>query len=209
MSSGYCNDVLLKAFDESRVAALHVDLQSQYFCAGSEPAFTAVNALAHEFREASVTNYWAALTGSWQVSAAVNFGERYLPSSLKFHELVQPAAEEAVFEKAEQSLFGPMGMKAECLIKIENVDTLLIDGVIYDRCVADTAIGAVEHGFSSIVIMDATDCRSHDPDSYRASMLKRLDPGLHGRLGVATQQQVRDAIAASRIKASGPISVLS
>ncbi len=176
---------LVRAFEEARLAALHIDMQPHFYEEGSPSdreaptaeTFPVVNKFAKDLRLHSVPNYWVAYTGHWRKSTYDIFHQNksqkdrmFLTSSLLLHSSMEVKPDELVFEKAAQSAFQwdvnqDRGMLMEHLNAAAQ-DTLIIDGIKDVYCVKATVSRAANLGFRVYVPLDATNCPAEWRDTF-------------------------------------------
>lgn len=186
---------LSAAFQDARVAAIHVDLQG-FYLAGPDAhrGYAVANDLARSFRRAGVENYWVAITHRNAILRVHEFQRDNHRELAGIARLIDALPHETLFEKNRDSLFGTWNLKPEILLKSQRKDTLVITGVMHHACVFATATAAVERGFKVFVVADATDRPEKQFDSYESFMHGWLAKELRKNLSVVYADDVVEAL---------------
>lgn len=189
---------LVAAFNEARLAAVHIDLQNLFYVEnGTDIAFPVVADVAQCMRDLGVPNYWVALTHRWHAGSYASFKELYENTHLGLHGCVKPHPDEMVFEKTGQDLFSWQSIAALETLLDAGIDTLVMTGVYHDKCFTDTVRGALNEGFRVYAVADATDCPMGDFDFMPRNILKSVQPSLHHRMTLTSTPLLKQSLAQS------------
>ena len=187
---------LKRAFNEKRLAAVHVDLQNCYFREETMAAYPAANDLAAVLRAREVPNHWVAYTRDWSVRTPLQFSQKYTNTALDLHRAIDIAAGEKIFEKAGQGAFDHADAPLCRTLRADGTRALVVDGVIHSACVAQTIAGAMTKGLQVFAAIDATDCHIADHAMWRHWILHTLqDPSRAHLLTVTTSHAIRRALS--------------
>lgn len=189
---------LARAFNEARLAALHVDMQLKFheeFCReGRVPTrevFPIVKGFAKTLREAGIPNHWIAYTGYWSKGSYGDFATAkpadnrpYLSRDLRMFPNMGADKSDMVFEKAQQWSFRDSDCPLTDYLKRQSQNTLIIDGVKDKHCIADTIETGLRRGFRIYAAMDATNCPVDQFDDYAEWFLRPGDLTLPQRSNI-------------------------
>ena len=180
---------LKRAYENATVAALHVDLQENFYEQSTQNAFSAAKEFSLDMRPRAIPNYWVALTSRNAVSV---MGLYHLQnhSMYRFHASIPYQDEEVVFEKRDEGLFHDPSGTAGDRLRRDGIDTLLVTGIYHDKCFAQTVRGALYEGFRVYAVADATDCPPAQYDFFGREILKYAPREVHGRLSVTSTKVV-------------------
>lgn len=174
---------IFERIEPARSALVVIDMQHSFVAPGAASAVPAareivpnINRLAAALRTAGGTVAWVQATytregpGYWplffdymvsaEVSARILAGLSHgSPGHALWHELdVQPADLRAA--KNRYSAFFPGASELPEMLKMKNVDTVLIAGTMTNVCCEASARDAMAAGFKTIVVADANAARS-------------------------------------------------
>lgn len=180
---------LALAFNEARLAALHIDMQLKFYedfcCEGRIPTrevFPLVREFAKNLRDLGVPNHWIAYTGHWAKSVYADYktgkleGNRpSLARDLSILPSMGAQDSDMVFEKAQQWGFRNANCVLTDYLRSQNQDTLIIDGVKDKHCIAGTISTGLKKDFRIYVVMDATNCPVDEFNNYVAWFLRPND----------------------------------
>ena len=190
---------LKEAFDRSRLAAVHVDLQCAYFREETMFAYPVANDLAASLRDYGVKNHWVAYTRDWAVRTPAQFAQKYSQhhnKALNFHRTIKVDENERVFEKALQGAFDNRHAPLYRSLIDDRHDTLIITGVTHKHCVAETIAGAMSKRFRIFAAVDATDCSMGDFPLWRQEILCLLnDASLNHLLTITTSHAIKQTLS--------------
>jgi nicotinamidase-related amidase len=120
-------------------------------------------------------------------------GETWMPSrSDAWARIIEPLApqpDEVVINKTTYSCFTSTGLDGS--LRNMGVETLILCGVVTNRCVETTARDAADLGYQSVVVDDAT--ATHSPETQIATMLSLMGP----YASVRTTDETLSTISAS------------
>lgn len=165
---------LRRAFEEKRLGAIHVDLQNGYYTDFTKVAFPIANDVACTTREHNIPNYWVAYTKNWAALSTLGFMKKYTGTNLEFHKTIAFDKDELVFEKNAQGAFDCQRPLLNVHLRAHNIDTLVVTGVHYFACVAETIAGALIKDFRVFALADATDCPEAEVATWRKKILNVL-----------------------------------
>lgn len=186
---------LRRAFEEERLGAIHVDLQRSFFTDFTKVAFPVVNDVACTARVHEIPNHWVAFTRNWAVRSTLGFAQKYVGTNLDFHETITVDKNEMVFEKAAQGTFDCQRSLLNESLRNQNIDTLIVTGVHYFACVAQTIAGALVNDFRVFALADATDCPEAEAGTWKKRLLHVLgDNGRAPLLTVTNSHRFKEAL---------------
>lgn len=180
---------LVRAFNEARLAALHVDMQlkfHEHICRENriptKEVFPVVKKFAQDLRDCKVPNHWIAYTGYWNKLSYKEFsrgnlgeGRYQLTRDLRLMPNMGIDDNDLVFEKAKQWAFRNTNCVLTNHLNDSLVDTLIIDGVKDKHCIAGTISTGLKNGFRIYAAMDATNCPSNLVSEYKDWFLRPHD----------------------------------
>ncbi len=151
---------LVRAFNGVRLAAMHIDMQANYFFSGlrdrTDFVFSIVDEFSDQLRDSNVPNYWVAYTSEWNEYSYREFQDFHAYDEAIDQNIYVPD-DDMVFTKKAQGAFLE---ESDCLITRHfndiGIDVLIIDGLKDIHCIADTVKGALDNGFRVYVPLDAT-----------------------------------------------------
>jgi nicotinamidase-related amidase len=115
-----------------------------------------------------------------------------------FQDVVQPQADEPVFQKSVNSAF--IGTALETYLREQGINTLVAVGLTTNHCVSTTVRMAGNLGFTTFVVSDATatfDRESPDGTVYKAAQVHDISlASLHGEFAtvVTTEAVLKPAL---------------
>ncbi|RLD96770.1 MAG: hypothetical protein DRJ13_13280 [Bacteroidetes bacterium] len=163
------------SFDPDRLALIVVDMQNFAIrpdgtrsLAGLEHVVKGVNLLAKTFREKGVPVIWirqnfTRISRGDDVGLYGHFHEKPVPSGMynqgeltEIHPAMRVMPEDHVLFKNRYSLFAPGSSTLEVLLGELGRDQLVFCGVVTNVCVECSVRDAMQRGFQSTVVSDAT-----------------------------------------------------
>jgi nicotinamidase-related amidase len=165
---------LRRAFEEKRLGVVAVDLQKGYYTDNTNAAYPVANSVAVNARIKGVPNHWVAFTRDWAVRSPREFAHKYAHTRIDFHETIDVAEDEWVFEKAAQGAFDTLTPLLFESLRDKKIDTIAVTGVIHSACVTETIAGALLKGFNVFALADATDCHQADVGMWKSWILHML-----------------------------------
>jgi len=175
---------LVRAFNEARLVAMHVDLQKTFFIAErskesvidprcTENAFREVGRFSQGLKHFGVPNYWLAFTANWNKTSYGDFEKinPYERSDLALHPDLKIDKNDLVFEKASTNGFLGRHQKQRCVLgnhlDENGLDTLIIDGVKAKVCFTDTIVtGLKRPNLKFYVVLDGTELSFLEFDNF-------------------------------------------
>lgn len=155
-----------------KTALILIDIQNDYFPGGRYPLFKPVEAaenagkLLKFFRDSrgAVIHVQHEMAGENPPFFEPN------TEGQKIHNLVEPVNSDHIIIKENPNSF--QGTKLLQLLRILEIERVVIAGMMTHMCVASTIRESFEHGFESIVISDATTTRDLELDGR---VIKAID----------------------------------
>lgn len=176
---------LVRAFNEARLAALHIDMQECFyytdadrgFSYPTDHAFPAVNDFAQQLRQLSIRNDWVVYTQQWGKESFSSFARRIQVEAAEeaIHSSIFVAENESVFNKDTTSAFRDTNCLLRKYLDGKGTDTLIIDGIKAYHCLAGTAADALKKNFRVYVPIDVTD-KPDQLKNYAKWFLRPNDP---------------------------------
>lgn len=196
-------ELILSAWRENRLAALHVDAQWIF----SDNVFPVIGTLAEGLRERNVANIWAAWPDyERRIPTGITNVEDYHQTNqdedyyLSRH--VGALDGETMMVKNTQSCFGTLDPHLETYLDARNIDTLIVTGVGGRACVEKTLRqGILMDKYNLVAATDAINKTGDDYLSHIQGITGKNPAAFERRYHQSTTPQILNAL---RPDASGP-----
>jgi nicotinamidase-related amidase len=188
--------LLVSAWQENRLAALHVDAQWIF----NDKVFEVIGTMAQGFRERSIENIWAA----WPDY------ERRIPTGIStvgdYHRTdqgidyylsnhVDAKASETVLVKNAQSCFGMMAPHLDDYLDNKKIDTLIVTGVGGLACVEKTLRqGILMDKYNFVASLDAINKTDNNYGEHIKSVTQKNPVAYARRYHEATSSEILGAL---------------
>lgn len=152
------HDVLISAWRENRLAAIHIDIQPDFEI--SPMLCRSINRLADSLRDLSVANIWVAYGDEPDQNKVTTVGD---VEAAKFDSgAIMPFAgaqdEEIAIVKTQASAFHFPTWPLHTHLQENNKDTILVTGVHHDCCVGHTIEdGILSNLYNIVAVYDCID----------------------------------------------------
>ena len=174
---------LVRAFNEARLCAIHIDLQNVYYGDCLEAIYRA-NTFAENLQEFTVSNFWVAQTNTYAIRTLLDFkrlcsNARYAEEEDEFRgggssgnqlrEDLCAKENDIVFTKY-LDVYGQGNGLAGDYLKSKDLTTHLYTGIVYSACFYYSVRGALREGFYVYACIDATDCPDDEKEDFMYSL---------------------------------------
>lgn len=205
-------ELLLSAWGENRLAAVHVDLQNLYID-GNEAVFRSVGNFAAGLTTYGITNTWVTYPKIQDdntshvpegLTTVQDFNRMAFHPDLGTESLISPLAQARLFEKTVVKHWGSAFNEGRESVLYQHlnrqgVDTVLIDGVSFDACMSGTLRdGTNLDQFDFLVVEDCINIPQGI--DYKRSIL--TNPPLYGQINMeALERRFHSACSTSVLEA--------